>query len=236
MHVVVAPDLVHGELRLKHPRLRLVRDAGYGLYCALNLGLASVTEENWEWFTYLNDDDVWESPGFANAFLEAVSAEVSVGIVYGRVRIINSNSCSMGEIPIARCSGDLRSLLSVGIIPFAQPGTLIRREVVESLKGFDESYRSAGDLDLLVRALISGWGFRFCPKIVASFRLHAGQISKDENTACIEKEVALRRLHGKRLEDYRFAVIKFRLGNSWNYAQRILRFGWVGMKDVYQKS
>ena len=96
-------------------------------------------------------------------------------------------------LPVARRGQDLPALLARGIMPLAQPGTVIRRSLVERLGGFDETFRSAGDLDFFVRALAAGARFEFVDARVADFRLHAGQLSKNraEVEAKLKVEVVL---------------------------------------------
>ena len=58
-----------------------------------------------------------------------------------------------------------------------------RRAALAPVGSFDPGFRLAGDLDLFVRALQAGVRFAFVDAEVAQFRLHRGQLSKDETTA-----------------------------------------------------
>jgi GT2 family glycosyltransferase len=118
-------------------------------------------------------------------------------------------------------------------MPLAHPGTLFRRGLFDSLGGFDESYRSAGDLDFFVRALLRGATFRFVNRHIADFRLHAGQVSKGESLADSEKARALQPLASVRTGPG--ALWRFRMANLGVYASRLFRHGPVGMKELYRK-
>jgi GT2 family glycosyltransferase len=168
-HVVVCPSSPSLE---KGERTRAIVEQGLGLYPALNQGARDPGD--WDAFTWLNDDDRLMAPGFAE-LLAAMSAKPGVGISYGRVELIDPQSARIGALPVARSPLDLPALLARGIMPLAQPGTVIRRSVWESLGGFDESYKLAGDLDFFVRAVQAGVRFQFVDTTVASFSIRAGQ-------------------------------------------------------------
>lgn len=230
--VLVAPGKVYAHLTRRFPKHRITQETGNGMYAALNTGLRSCTAESWEWFSYLNDDDVWLS-GISNALAHARRGIPRAAIVYGRVSLIGSRGEPLGALPVARSPTDLCALLSRGIIPIAQPGTLIHREVVERLGGFDESYRSAGDLDFFVRALAAGVRFEFVNHEVAAFRLHSNQISKDEITAREEKARALMGLPRPK-RNVTAAFVRFRAANLGAYLDRVRRFGFTRMKEIYR--
>ncbi|MGH8017653.1 MAG: glycosyltransferase [Opitutaceae bacterium] len=233
LHLVVVPSVAHDSLRGRYPRLRVVADAGQGLYAALNAGLAAASGERWDWFTYINDDDVW-TEGMRSSLQQAADAGSSCAVVYGRVGLIDACARDLGELPVAHFPDDLLKLLVRGIVPLAQPGTLIHRRVIEQLSGFDASYRSAGDLDAFVRALTVGVRFEFVNRTVAAFRLHSGQISKNEKDALREKARALLPLHAHDRQGGRMAMLRFRLSNLGVYARRIRRFGFMRMKEIYR--
>ncbi len=148
---------------------------GTGLYAALNQGWRAPGE--WDAFTWLNDDDLLLAPGFGG-LLEALARRTELDAAYGRVGLIGARGENIGSIPVARRGEDLAALLARGIMPLAQPGTVIRRSLLEHLGGFDESFQLAADLDFFVRALVAGARFAYINLWAADFRLHAGQLSK----------------------------------------------------------
>ncbi len=230
-HVVVGPAARAGDLAPAGAGIRFVAETGTGLYAALNQGLRAAGND-WEAFTWLNDDDLLLAPGFAR--LAADAHRTDAGVAYGEVTLIDGRSARIGALPVARRAGDLAALLARGIVPLAQPGTVIRREVWEKLGGFDESYRLAGDLDFFVRALVAGVSFAFVPATVAAFRLSAGQLSKGRAEREEETTRALRPLRG--LRPSAAALGRFRLGNLCVYAERIRRHGWRRMDELYEQT
>lgn len=227
-HVLVCPAGVHDELAQRFPGLTIIREPGDGLYAALNTGRAEVRAG--EVFTWVNDDDVLCPAGVAAA-LARLAAEPATGVVYGRVALIDDGGARLGELPVARRPGDLRALLAGGLMPLAQPGTIIRQSVTEGLGDFDARYRLAGDLDYFVRALQAGAGFAFVDTEVAQFRLQAGQLSKDEPAVAAEFARAVAGL--PRTPD-RAARWRFRWDNRGVYLERVRRHGFVRMSSLYR--
>jgi hypothetical protein len=205
-------------------------ETGTGLYAALNQGWRAPGE--WDAFTWLNDDDLLLAPGFGG-LLEALARQPEVDVAYGRVRLIGARGENFGSHPVARRGEDLAALLARGIMPLAQPGTVIRRRLIERLGGFDETFRSAGDLDFFVRSLVAGARFSFVNAWAASFRLHAGQLSKHRTEVEMETARALRPLAG--VPRNLAALLRFRLGNAGVYCDRVRRHGFVSMRELYDQ-
>ncbi len=231
IEIVIVSPLAAGEKSLPSG-CRWVQDSPRGLYGALNAGLRAAGE--WEAFTWINDDDRL-TPDAATA-MAALSADSSLGVAYGRVGLLDAEGSDMGELPVAERPADLPLLLSRGIVPFAQPGTMIRREVAEKLGGFDEGFRLAGDLDLFVRALSAGARFAYVPRRVAEFRLRAGQLSKSEEAGDAEKRRALAGLAPVSALCAATARWRFRWANRGVYLDRIRRYGFVSMRQLYRQS
>jgi glycosyl transferase family 2 len=227
-HVVVGPAARVAALRAAAPRATVVAEPGAGLYPAINYALRAVPGD-WTAFTWLNDDDVLRAPGFGGA-----AGGPAADVRYGRVELIDSRSKRIGELPVARRGADFPALLAQGVMPLAQPGTIIRRSVWEKLGGLDERYRNAGDLDIFVRALAEGFRFAFHPGKVAAFRLHAGQLSKRRSEVEAETARALAPLAGT--PHTRAALWRFRLANAGVYAERIRRHGLVSMRHLYDRT
>lgn len=230
-HVVVCPENKREALQ-QGKRFSAVAEKNAGLYSAIEQGL-SAPGGDWDAFTWINDDDLLVPSGLPE-LLETMSRHTSAGVAYGRATLIDRRSRRLGEVPVARCAADLGPLLARGVVPFAQPGTLIRRTVWETIGGFDLSYRYAGDLDFFVRALRAGTQFTFVDSTVASFRLHEGQLSKNADEIERETQRALRPLAGVRASV--LPLWRFRLGNLGVYFERLRRHGFVSMRTLYQRT
>jgi hypothetical protein len=227
-HVLVCPGGEHARLAGRFPGLEILIERESGLYAALNTGLARVRND--EAFTWVNDDDVLCPAGISVA-LARLKAEPATGVVYGRVGLMNDGAERLGELPVAHQPSDLLALLASGIMPLAQPGTIMRGELAGKLGGFDPSYRLAGDLDYFVRALQAGANFAFVNVELAQFRLRAGQLSKDEPAVAAEFARAVAKLPRGADSGARW---RFRWANRGVYLERIRRHGFVRMPTLYR--
>ncbi len=229
-HVVICPSSRFPTAKKNQP-IRFFAEDKPGLYAALNQGCRPAGD--WDASTALNDDDLLLAPGFGCAVQE-LERHAEIDVVYGRVRLIDSRGKILGAQPVARRAGDIEALLVRGIMPLAQPGMVVRRNLIERLGGFDETYQLAGDLDFFVRALLSGAKFLFVNAWVASFRLHAGQLSKRRAELEAEIERAVRPLAGRpgRLA----AWWRFRRDNLGVYFDRVRRHGWMSMRELYDRT
>jgi hypothetical protein len=231
-HVVICPD-TSAVSAPRHPGGRTIwRDEGRGLYAALNRGLRAPGD--WDAFTWLNDDDVLAA-GFRAAW-QQLAAAPHCGAVYGRVGLIDTRGAGIGALPIAAEPADLVALLRRGIMPLAQPGTIIRRRLVEQIGAMDESYRLAGDLDFFARALDAGIRFGHCPDKVADFRLRAGQLSQQEELGAQEFARAVGRLRAKTATGGTAALLRFRWANRGVYWDRWRKHGGVTMRELYRRA
>jgi Glycosyltransferase like family 2 len=227
-HVLVAPAAAGPELAIKFPACVVLPETGGGLYAALNTGLAAPGDE--EFVTWINDDDVLVPAGLAAA-LQLFAADPALGAVYGRVSLIDGTGRRLGTLPVAHRPADLLPLIAAGLMPLAQPGTIFRRSAVAHVGAFDVSFRLAGDLDYFARALRGGVQFAFADAEVAQFRLHGGQLSKDEAAATAEQARivgALPRLPAGA------ARWRFRWANLPGYFERVRRHGFVSMQSLYR--
>ena len=228
-HVLVCPAEARAGLEKSFPRTHVVTQPGSGLYAAINAGLAAAAD--WDAFTWLNDDDVLCAAGTTTA-VHRLREDDQVGVVYGRVSLMDAEGAPQGWLPVAHRPADLAGLLARGIVPLAQPGTWLRASLVASLRGLDESYRLAGDLDLFSRALAAGVQFDYVPAEVARFRLHAGQLSRSEAIGDAEKARALAPWGNTPAP--LGAVVRFRRDNLPVYLDRIRRHGFVSMRSLYR--
>ncbi len=185
-HVISAPAARREDLQRRFPRARVVEDAGAaaGIYGAINNALAQAGA-GWDWFTYINDDDAL-LPGFGEVAARHLRSAAPEAVVYGDVELIDENDCVLSRVTTERDPAWIPALLQQGISPLMQQGMLLRRDTMLRLRGFDTGYRLCADLDLWLRAYVSGAGFRHYPVRVAQFRLRRGQLSG--NTAVTQRE------------------------------------------------
>lgn len=176
--VLVSPAARTAELRRRFPQTEVVGETGCGLYAAVNDGLAGCA---WEWFSYLNDDDL---------VTRALADDIPTGadIVYGRVDYIDDAGRRAGSFPVESRPDRLSCLLAAGVPALTPQGTMVSRRAFEALGGFDAKLRFCGDFDFWLRASVRGLRFEHRAISVGSFRLRAGQLSSEREAA--ETELA----------------------------------------------
>ncbi|MGH8687186.1 MAG: glycosyltransferase family 2 protein [Burkholderiales bacterium] len=128
---------------------RFVSEPDGGLYEAWNKGLRM---SRGEWVCFLGCDDAFHDAGALRALLDvATPARPQARIVYGLVNRVTARGEVVevwgGPWPSARAG-----CLAGFMIP--HPGTLHHRSVFEERGAFDESYRVAGDYELVLREVL----------------------------------------------------------------------------------
>ena len=117
-----------------------------GVYDAINRG---VRMAQGEWFMVLGSDDRLHSATTLATVAPHLRAEPSAVMVYGDVRMMAVNPC--GVAPGGRYAGpvSMKRLFSTNI---CQQAIFYRRELFDTLDGFDTRYRIFADWDFNLRA------------------------------------------------------------------------------------
>jgi GT2 family glycosyltransferase len=222
LHVISAPAGKQQALQRRFPHARVVPDGGKkgGIYGALNAALKHIPD-GWDWFTYINDDDLL-LPGFSEAFYKHMRSAATEPVIYGDVGLIDENGRNISLVTTERDPAWIPALLQQGISPLMQQGMLFRRNIVRRLKGFDPRYRLCADLDFWLRAYAAGAKFRYYPKRVAQFRLRSGQLSGNTDTTRHEQDEIVKRHLPVPVAPWnsRFARWRYRACNLPRYLER----------------
>jgi hypothetical protein len=228
LHVISCPGPRVEELALRFPQCRVVADAGPkgGIYGALNAALEAVADQNWDWFTYINDDDTL-GPGFPAALESHRSRAEPEPVVYGNVRLIDDDSQPFGWITTESSPAKIRLMLHQTISPLNQQGMIFSRQAVDHLKDFDLRYKLCADLDFWVRALEAGFSFRFVPLEVGKFRVRRGQLSADIDLTRTEfRDIVFRHLPPPPGQlTLKAARLRYRMINLPRYLERLRHRG-----------
>jgi GT2 family glycosyltransferase len=236
-HILVAPASTHDDLRKRFPHCEVVADtARTGVYAAINLGIAAAFSRPWDYFTWINDDDAF-TPGFTRHLETALAYDGKDETwFYGGVRLRGPGDENLGRLPVSRFSSDIITLALIGINPLNQQGLLIPHSGLARIGQIREDLRICADVDLWLRGLKDGAKFRLTGHTVAEFRLRKGQISGDIGRHRDEFEKATRALFANAPGPLRalIARVRFRLGNSLIYLERLRRCGWRGGFDLLQ--
>ncbi len=203
------------------------------MYAAINFGLC-IGES--KWCTYINSDDIIFPHAFANLFKMAKSKMADIG--YGNIDYIDQEGRfvhSWNSAPISQISAIFDSKLS----PVSQPGTIFRRELYQSLGGFDERFKYAADYDFFLRAYkMNAKFFKYKGDTVAAFRLHEHQISQ-KYSANMKKEAQesySQLIQTTSLMHRKYVRIAMYIRNLPNYIIRILRWQQLNGSFVFPKT
>ncbi len=154
-----------------------IREADTGIYDAWNKALKVVRGE---WCSFLGADDSFSAARSVALLLDVARRPgKSASYVYGGVRVIGA----FEDTILHPEPGDPIAFLRRGqMLP--HPGALHRRQQLVDIGGFDDSYRSAGDLPAVL-ALARLGAVRRCDHVVTDFRF--GGISSSASTRILSE-------------------------------------------------
>ncbi|MGQ0792563.1 MAG: glycosyltransferase family 2 protein [Deltaproteobacteria bacterium] len=120
------------------------------------------------YLTWLNSDDYF-APEWSAVAASALWADDSVGIICADALVVDAYS---RVLSIFRGSEPDIGRMLTRWQGFAQPGFLMRREVLDRCGFLDESMQFTMDFEYWVRLLARGVKFGYAPKSIAATRLH----------------------------------------------------------------
>jgi GT2 family glycosyltransferase len=185
------PSLVASYAR-RDPRVIVVQQANRGVSAARN---AAAARSRGRFLTLLDGDDVWRST--------YLTEQLAIFAMHPDIDVLSANALNLGGpfdaqpmlegqegAGVRRVS--LRTLIeaeaSISIL------TMFRRQVVEALRGFDETLRLSEDYDFWLRAAEAGFIIAVNPKPLGLYRRRPDSLSADEGRMLEAITVPLRRL------------------------------------------
>ena len=164
-------------LKMSHEHIGYwISEPDHGLYSAWNKGLAKA---NGECICFLGSDDYfWDAQVLERMSGQLEKLPANIRVVYGQVMLLNSEGKELylSGRPWQKVKNRFRQLMSI-----PHPGTLHRCSLFEQHGVFDESFRIAGDYELLLRELNSA-DAEFIPGLITVAMLQGGISSSPQNS------------------------------------------------------
>ena len=158
------------------PQVMLLRKSNGGLSSARNLGIHSARSR---YITFLDADDRFQ-PNAIEAGLACFARSPDAAMVYGGHRRIRADGKPLGPDQFQGVGEDPYADLLTGNRIGMHASALYRRDVLLALGGFDEGLRRCEDYDLYLRLALR-YSIASHPEIVAEYRRHDGNMSRDGN-------------------------------------------------------
>ncbi len=155
----------------RDPRVRVFRQQNAGQTVAKNRG---ISEARGEIIGFCDADDIWVADKLERQL--PLFRDPGVGVVYGGFDVIDENGTYLRTPRFPHPTGRITGrLLADNFVHF--PTSLVRREVIESAGGFDESLSMAIDYDLWLRISVDH-DFAYAPGVLVHYRVWSGQMSR----------------------------------------------------------
>jgi glycosyltransferase involved in cell wall biosynthesis len=209
-----------------------------GIYEAMNKGIAL---SSGDWISFINADDfLWNQHVMEKVVMQLTRIPLDIRVVYAKIMLLTiagKNLYEVGE-PWDKVKKRFEQAMSI-----SHPGVLHRRSLFEEHGQFDESFRIAGDYELLLRELKSGEA-KFIPEIILTGVRQGGVSNLPEQTLNSLSEVRrAQRLNGLRNPSFSWliAVIRVHIRSLlwWllgeKTARKMLDLGrrLIGLKEVW---
>ncbi|OYV85677.1 MAG: hypothetical protein B7Z63_05150 [Ignavibacteriae bacterium 37-53-5] len=139
-----------------------------------------------EWIYFLGSDDYfWDVYALEQMSVALQKMPASVNVAYSRINLVNADGRIIHDFgkPWENVKQRFKQGMSI-----PHQGTMHRRALFEQRGKFDESFRIAGDYELLLRELISEDAWFFPDIIVAAMRQGGGISSVPANSLVVLRE------------------------------------------------
>jgi glycosyltransferase involved in cell wall biosynthesis len=167
---------VAGECAAEDPRVRVLYQPNGGISSARNFALRRARGR---FIAILDGDDLWE-PEYLEAQMRILEANPAVAIVTGNAWFLGGalDGRLARPCPDPRPHPDLSGMLEDETAVFIM--SVFRRDVYETIGGFDESLRTNEDYDYWLRAASAGFRFHRNDQPLGHYRRRDDSLSADE--------------------------------------------------------
>lgn len=171
-----------------------VSEPDRGIYSAWNKALLQVKGE---WVCFLGADDfLWDQYVLSRMASQLVGFPLDINLAYGTIMVLSQEGECIRQVgePWNKVKDRFKQLMCV-----PHPGAMHRKKLFDVHGGFDESFRIAGDYELLLRELKSA-DAAFIPDLIVVGMRQGGVSSTPRNMikSLLEVRRAQRR-HGQKL-------------------------------------
>jgi glycosyltransferase involved in cell wall biosynthesis len=156
------------------PRIRLHSFANGRLPLARNRGIAA---SRGEYIAFLDADDLW-APSKLASHVDILDRQPEVGVVYSWSCTIDDFERVLGRQRCVWFAGNVYEQMLEGFFVGNASNAIVRRAVVDSVGGFDESLDCGEDWEFLSRAA-HRWPFAVVPDDLVFYRWRSGSMSSD---------------------------------------------------------
>ncbi len=154
-----------------------------GIYSAWNKGLAKASGD---WVCFIGSDDfLWGHDVLQRLALSLSQTPSDINVAYGQIMLLNQSGDELFRMgaPWAQVKTRFKQLMSL-----PHPAVMHRKSLFAQNGKFDESYRIAGDYEMLLRELIANDAL-FIPDVVVAGMRQGGISSNPGNNVRALKEV-----------------------------------------------
>ena len=161
-------------------RIHYLHQANRGVAAARNLGIAKAQGD---FVATLDADDLWYPTKLARQLERFQSSGPETALVYTWCCWINQSSDIVGYAPPSRLEGSILSQICLGNVIISGSNALIRRDVLMTTGGFDETLRSRGgqgceDWKLYLQ-IAQRHQIAMVPEYLVGYRISPGSMSDD---------------------------------------------------------
>ena len=159
---------------------KLLSESDGGIYSAMNKGIRMASGD---YIIFLNSDDVFAGKGVIARYIEVIRNK-RPGIVFSNVSFTRQNDMNL-IIRVWKARSFRKGNLKYGWMP-PHPSVLVKREIFDTLGGFDEGFRISGDYEFLLR-IFKGYEGAICYLDMTSVLMRSGGISNSGYRNALKK-------------------------------------------------
>ncbi len=169
-----SPDNLEDVLQPYYDKIIYFKQPNGGLSAARN---AAIKSARGKYLTLLDSDDVW-LPNYMETMVSLMETNPSVDLYYPNALLFGEHNLSgklFQDIYPSTRPVTIEGMLKHDCCPFG--AVIFKREILATVGMFDETLRSAEDLDLWLRMLQNGYHLDFTEEVLIKYRKRTDSLS-----------------------------------------------------------